>query len=124
MKSCSTHEVSLYIGSVRGYNGEPFTREELFEAIAGYQVAKGDATLAVRITPTTFVVRDYVEDGWEVTAINYPRYIKKPGDIDQFMVGLANCLLITFRQNRISVVGSETTILIEAPNPEQHPAPK
>ena len=124
MKSCPTHEVSLYIGSVRGYNGDPFTREELFEAIGSYQSSKGDATLAVRITPTTFVVRDYVEDGWEVTAINYPRFVKKRGDIDQFMVGLAGNLLNVFQQNRITVVGAETTVMIEAAHPEQHPAPK
>ena len=124
MKSCQTHEVSLYIGNIRGYNGEPFTKDDVIKAISEYQIAKGNECVSVRVTSTTFVVKDYVERGFEVAAINYPRFPKKPVAIEQFMVGLANCLLITFQQNRISVVGAENTILIEAPNPEQHPAPK
>ena len=122
MKTVPTYEVRAYIGSVHGYNGEKFSKEELAEAISHYQIIieKGVA-LTIRLTPTSFVFQDYVEDGWEIAAINYPRFPKKPPQIDDFMFGLSNYLLNRFKQNRMSIVSPSITVLLECVNPEENP---
>ena len=68
---CLTYEVKLHIGSVRGYHGEKFTKDDLIAKISEFQQKlkkfhEGRPVLSVRVTPTTFVFCDYVEDGWEV----------------------------------------------------------
>ena len=122
MKTLPTYEVRAYIGSVRGYDGENFNKEELIEAIGHYQsIIEQDLAIAVRVTPTSFVFQNYVEDGWEIAAINYPRFPKKPRQIDDFMFGLSRYLLNRFEQNRMSVVSPSVTILLESVNPGENP---
>ena len=107
---------------MRGYDGEKFTREELIEAIGDYQKTIGqEQAMAVRVTPTAYVYQDYVEDGWEIGCINYPRFPKEHKQMHDFMLGLANNLLSRFQQNRMSVVSPTLTVLIESDNPEQGP---
>jgi hypothetical protein len=120
VKTLPTYEVRAYIGSVYGYNGAKFSKEELAEAISHYQNII-EVALAIRLTPTSFVFQDYVEDGWEIAAINYPRFPKKHQQIDDFMFGLSNYLLNRFKQNRMSVVSPSVTVLIECVNPEENP---
>jgi hypothetical protein len=122
MKTLPTYEVRAYIGSVRGYDGASFSKEDLIGAIGHYQkVAEQGIVMAVRVTPTSFVYQDYVEDGWEIAAINYPRFPKQQGQVDDFMIGLAKYLLNRFEQNRMSVVSPSITVLLECENPEENP---
>jgi len=130
-----TYEVRLYIGSRQGYAGEAFNEDDLLAAISAYQETNkklgisglNDLMTTVRVTPTTYIVGDYRESGWEIAAIIYPRNPQKTSDIDSFMSGLAIALLEDFGQNRISVVYPNRTILYEADNAEErhdHDRPK
>jgi hypothetical protein len=124
MKFVPTYEVSLYIGSVRGYNGKSFHESDLADAIADFQTSKGEDAMCVRITPTRYVIRDYNERGWAVSCINYPRFPKEGKEIEKFMLELAEYLLNKFEQNRITVVGKYTSIMLEREGAEVHPEVK
>lgn len=63
----------------------------------------------VKVTDkVTFVMKDYREDGWDISAICYPNHppdrpMNQPGQVKEFMVGLAEHLFNHFKQNRITV---------------------
>jgi len=99
-------EAKLYIGSVRGYRGLPFSEAQLTRVVQDFQKSwdeKWDWTCAVRITKTSFVCMDYQENGWEIAAINYPRFPREPKQMKDFFTELREHLMIEFGQNRITV---------------------
>ncbi len=113
----NTYEVKLYLGSVEGYHGKQFSEEELVKAIGLFQ--KGHAeSMPVRVAPTCYVHEDYSERGWEVVAICYPRLPKHREQINLFMNELAVHLLDKFKQNRISVVQPDVTVMHSSEKPE------
>ena len=105
VKSTPFDQVSLYIGSKEGYSGQKFSEDDLIQELGVFQAnVSQDELCSLRVTPTKFVVKDYIEDGWEVTAINYPRFPKSSEVIYRFMRNLGEHLLKRFKQNRISIV--------------------
>ena len=121
MRKCKTYEVKLHIGSMRGYHGTQFTKEELIKKIAEFQGKLQWAAMTVRVSATTFVFQDYKEDGYEVVAINYPRFPKEKKRIKLFMRDLAKHLIIEFEQNRITVTEPKKSIMFESENAEENP---
>ena len=108
----STYEAKLYIGSRLKYDGPEFTRADIVWAVQRYGTRVG--VIPVRITSTCYVANDYLENGFEIAVINYPRHPREKEELEQFMRGLAEELLERFQQNRISVVFPDVTVMIEA----------
>lgn len=109
MKSDSVEhfEARLYLGSRRGYHGEPFSRGELINQLGRFQDAWKEShgwLMPARVTQTAFVAGDYYEDGFEIATINYPRRPRTIEERDEFMRALQHFLLDHFGQNRITVV--------------------
>jgi hypothetical protein len=120
IKKANTFEARLYIGSVQGYHGTPFTFEELKEEVGNLQSeSPKEEMIPVRIAPTNFVCGNYSEAGWEIAAINYPRFPKAEALITSFMMELAKRLLVCFNQNRISIIFPNETIMFESEEAEQ-----
>lgn len=110
-----THNVKIFIGSCEQYNGREFDEKDLVEVIGSFQSNHtsefGDT---VRITKTKYVWQDYVEDGFAIEIIHYPRNNKPTKVIDAFMFNLAKYLLVVFKQNRVSIEFLDETILLES----------
>jgi hypothetical protein len=69
------------------------------------QTAKHDEPpIPVRLTPTTFISKDYVEDGWEIAVVRYPLREDSDEDIIQWAGELAAVLMERFHQEQISAV--------------------
>lgn len=119
IKKAETFEVKLYIGSMFGYHGDSFTKEELKEEVGIIQKQFKEkytfesGVIPVRITQTEFISEDYSEKGWELAAINYPRFEKAESTIITFMYELARHLLVRFNQHRISLITPKETVLFE-----------
>lgn len=104
----ATYEVKFAIGSREGYNGPSFTKQNLMDEIGEFQ-KHCSCPQPVKITDhVTFVMQDYREDGWDISAICYPNH--RPGKLPnnpqqtrQFMYELAEYLLYKFKQNRITI---------------------
>ena len=70
--------------------------------------------IPVRITKTKYVSGTYYhEEGWEISAINYPRIETTPLEINNFMGSLAGSLIIRFKQNRICIINPTDVIMVE-----------
>ena len=113
IRSRSTYEVRVYLGSINEDTLKKFCKKELIREIGLFQEG-WSFTIPVRLTKTVFVSRThYTEKGWEIAAINYPRVETESSKIDEFMLGLAENLLDKFKQNRISVVMPDETLMME-----------
>lgn len=100
------YEIRLYVGCREGYHGERFGKRELMKAIRDFQADPPPPLadkVSVRITKCTYQVGDWDEDGWEVAAIDYPRFPKGEPYLAAWFNGLAIHLLAALRQNRITV---------------------
>jgi hypothetical protein len=113
VKCCDYHEIRFAVGSREGYHGPIFTKGTLLDAIAEFQ---GDSPVAMPVKVTdhvTFINKDYVEDGWEISAICYPNHANTQLELRQFMNGLAEHLLYKLKQNRITVIDGAESVMLE-----------
>ena len=112
MNTRPNYECKLYIGSVHHRTNKPFFQPDV-EVFCGEVQKDYEFIVPVRITPTTFISStNYHENGWEITAIDYPKLDFSPKQIRLFMLHLANRLLTQFKQNTICVIDNETIEMI------------
>ena len=106
LKRTTTSEVRLYMGSRKGYGEEQYASQHVVRAISEFQQkAKHDEPpIPVRLSPTTFVSKDYVEEGWEIAVVRYPLREDSDEDIIQWAGELAAMLMQRFQQEQISAV--------------------
>ena len=100
-------EVRLYIGSRKGYGEWQFSSEQLIRAISEFQrqrTEEDEPPIPVRFSPTTFVSKDYVEEGWEIAVVRYPLREDSDGDIVKWAGELAAALMDRFEQEQITAV--------------------
>ncbi len=57
-----------------------------------------------RLSPTTFVSKGYVEEGWEIAVVRYPLREDSDEDIIQWAGELAAVLMKRFQQEQITAV--------------------
>jgi hypothetical protein len=120
-KRCVAYDVSLFLGSVNEETGESFTKKDLRAVISSFQdqfdpEMAGDWTseghFPVRITDTEFVSgAEYWEEGWQVTAIQYPKATAHEAQIFGWMSCLAKHLCEIFKQKRICVMDSGKVVM-------------
>ena len=116
-KVIGTFECRLYIGSICEDTKAPFYESKLIQEIHRVQDAFGKP-VPLRVTRTSFVCSpEYVEDGWEIAAISYPRAKTDPEIIEEFMEMLAEDFLVTFQQKRITLVTPAISIMYESEAP-------
>lgn len=106
LKRTSAFEVRLYMGSRKGYGEEQYAAVNIVRAISEFQRATkhDEPPIPVRLTPTTFVSKDYVEDGWEIAVVRYPLREDSDEDIVQWAGELADVLMHRFQQEQMSAV--------------------
>ena len=113
MKVKKSYNIELYIGSKNEDTDQDFTKEELMSEISLFQ-DEHYIMIPVCVSSVEFLcgVR-YIEKGWKVSVINFPKINAKEKDLNEFMTNLARILLQVFKQNSICVVGSKKTIMVE-----------
>lgn len=102
----SAFEVRLYMGSRKGYGEEQYAAAHVIRAISEFQrtTEHDDSPIPVRLSPTTFVSKDYVEEGWEIAVVRYPLRDDSDDDIIQWAGQLAAALMKRFQQEQMSAV--------------------
>jgi hypothetical protein len=106
LRRTNAFEVRLYMGSRKGYGEEQYAAHHVVRAISEFQrTTEGDdSPIPVRLTPTTFVSKDYVEEGWEIAVVRYPLREDSDEDIIQWAGDLADVLMRRFQQEQMSAV--------------------
>jgi hypothetical protein len=120
-------EARIYVGAREGYDGPEVTWERLSRAVADYQgSACASERGCVRVLPAMFHFRDYMEGGYEVGIVDYPRFPIAEG-VERFARKLAEHLLLTLNQNRVGYaltdpVWGNKFVLLEREGAQENPA--
>jgi hypothetical protein len=117
------YEVRLYIGSREGYHGEQFGQRDLMRAVRQFQEGYSqDNLVSVRYSKCTYQVGNWDEEGWEIAAINYPRFPKSTNYLNEWFMNLAKFLCKNLHQNRITVCTPyiSTTVEIDGAEERHH----
>ena len=110
MKNNNTFTATIYIGAKEGYDGIVHTYEEAENILQEYC---NTISFCVTLNETEFIYKDGKEKGFIVGLINYPRFPEKSVEITRKALVIARKFVDAFKQNRISVVCSDRTYLIE-----------
>ncbi len=108
--SVPTWEGKVYVGSRVGYDGPAFSEDEVKLAVNTFQHACS-VNACVRMSRCRFTHKEYDEAGWELGVINYPRFPKTVQELESFTLGLAEHLVGALKQNRVSAVMPERTVM-------------
>ena len=106
LKRTKAFEVRLYMGARKGYGEEQYPADKVVRAIPSSRLAlrHDEPPIPVRLTSTTFVSKDYVEEGWEIAVVRYPLREDSDEEIIQWAGELAAVLMNRFHQEQISAV--------------------
>jgi len=116
MKIKRTFIAKIAVGFREGYSKKVHTIDEAYEIAQEYCNRIG---LCVTVTPTRFIYTqnigtpDGFEDGCFVELISYPTSPTSKYDIAGQAIDLGKIFMRRFKQNRMSVITSDQTYLIE-----------
>jgi len=116
MKLKRTYTAKIAVGFREGYSNKVHTMEEAYKIVQEYC---NFVSLCVTVTPTKFIYTQSVgtpageEDGCFVELIAYPTSPVSKYDITGNAIKLAKIFIKEFKQNKISVITSDQTYLVE-----------
>lgn len=110
MKEVQTFIANIYLGFKDDYEGDVKSIEEVYDVCQQYCNGVG---LCVTVSPTRFIYTKGHEDGCVVGFINYPRFPSTNEKIVELVIKLAEILKRDFKQNRVSIVTSDKTYMLE-----------
>lgn len=110
MKSCSTYLATISLGLKEGYDGKIHS---LYEVESICQQYCDEVGLGVTITPVRFLYTGGGEDGCLIGLINYPRFPSDKDAVVGHAVKIAKQCMIAFKQQRVSIICSDQTLMLE-----------
>ena len=110
MRKVSTYTATIYCGLREGYSSKIHKRKEVERIAQNYCNEVG---LCVTLTDTQFIYKDGREPGVAIGLINYPRFPATKPKIRRQALYLAEKFKEIFKQNRICIVLSDRTIMLE-----------
>jgi hypothetical protein len=114
MKSNVTFTASIYIGTRHGYSDDKYS--SIDDIRQWLQEFCNDVLLGVTLTATEFIYVGGNEPGVIVGLINYPRFPKPIKEIKENARAIAKGLMELCEQERVSIVFSDETIILEKTN--------
>ena len=116
-KSREFYECKIYMGSINEKNKKKIRLSRISKFIKNFQDCY-EVMIPIRVTKTSYLSgSQYEEKGYELGVINYPRIknIKnEQAEIKDFMILLAEALIVEFNQRRLSVVDDNYVTMYEA----------
>jgi hypothetical protein len=122
LKRSKAFEVRLYMGSRKGYGEEQYASQHIVRAISEFQqtTKHDEPPIPVRLSPTTFVSKDYVEEGWEIAVVRYPLREDSDEDIVRWAGELAAVLMNRFHQEQMSAVIRDELVVFSQDDRSAH----
>ena len=106
----------ITIGLEEGYTQKPIDKSEVIGFLQQFQdnlIEKGDIYLSVKITDCNIVMSGQVEPHLSISFINHPKYPVTIDNLKGIVGHLAMDLMERFKQNRIVVMHSDETVMLE-----------
>jgi hypothetical protein len=117
LKTVKTFTATIYLGLQEGYNGCTHRPED----VRKFLWEASEIGFCVTVTSTEFVygVPNLTaslgyEPGVAIGVINYPRFPAIAKELEEKTLILASKLKAKFKQNRVSVVFSKHTVLLDS----------
>lgn len=114
-----TYNAVINLGLQENNSTKIIEKAEVIQFIQSYQnkvLKKRNKLLSLKIYDTTIVCLGQVEPHIAIEFINYPKADLKPSDITSEAKRMTEELMIQFKQNRIVIVCTDQTIIIEQDN--------
>lgn len=115
-KTCKTFTAQATFGLYKGYSNELLYQKVLKEKLLIAQRAvkeKHGVLLSTKIRTCEIVFLGQVEPAVELEFIQYPKFQQAEELLKKAIVSLTEMLLITLEQNRVVIVFSDETIMLE-----------
>lgn len=115
-KTVNTYQASINLGLQRHYSDDIIPEEEIIKFIQKYQksrLAADQRLLSLNIFESALVCVGQNEPHLVIQFINYPKADLSHQEIKQEAVALAKALMNEYHQNRIVVVCTDESILLE-----------
>lgn len=109
MKTVDTFTATIYVGFKNRETGQTYNINGVYKICQEYV---DDVGLCVNIMQTDYIYTGGHEHGAAITLINYPRFPEKARVIKTQALDIAKKLLKHYRQQRISIVCSDETIMV------------
>lgn len=115
-KTVNTYQASINLGLQRHYSDDLIPKEEVIQFIQDYQksrLIKDKRLMSVNIFKSSIVCIGQNEPHLVIQFIDYPKADLSHQDIKKEAVDLAKALMNEYNQNRIVIVCTNETILLE-----------
>lgn len=111
MKILPTFQATIYVGFREGYTDHLSDFQDAVDELKEYTDSVG---FCVTATSTRFIYKNGEEDGVAVGIINYPRFPSDSRVLREKAIHVAKRLAKKLKQERVTVVTSEETIMLSA----------
>lgn len=109
-KITKTYYANIYLGLQEGYDGKKHNIQSVYNYIQQYC---NKIKIGLTVTPTTFFYVNGMEDGAIIGLIQYPRFIVTEEELKERALTLGKKLLKKFNQERLTIVFSDITVMLE-----------
>lgn len=118
MKKLNTFRADIYCGLRKGYGDVIYKKLDVIKLCSGIC---NEIKLCVTVTDTHFVYVNGDEPGVIVGLINYPRFPEDPYKIKEKAIEIAQKLMASLEQERVSIVCTDETIMLERDSLDHDP---
>lgn len=108
--NANTYTINIYVGLRHGYSDIIYSIDDVRNWLQNYC---NDEKFGVTLTSTEFIYVNGKEPGCIVGIIEYPRFPKGPNTLREHAVKIAKGLMILLNQDRLSIVCSDKTFMLE-----------
>lgn len=110
MKILESYNVQIFCGLREGYGIKTHQIEDVERVLQKYVDEKKEC---VTLTPTQFIYTKGDEPGVIIGLITYPRFPRTKEEIRERAIEIAKILMVTFKQQRITITTPAESIMIE-----------
>jgi hypothetical protein len=118
--TCLTFEVKIFCGLLPGYDGDASVHD--YAAVKICREYCDKVGLGVTVSQVQFAYTGGDEAGVMVGLINYPRFPETGGKIMAHASNIALMLMEEFKQERVTIVAPDQTIMIERDDAAEGPS--
>ncbi len=111
-----TFTANINLGLKKGYSEEKIPKNEVINFLQIYQnklIEEENIYLSANVVESIIVLSGQIEPHLKIEFINYPRFIYKESLLKEKIIALAHLLMDKFEQNRIVIVFTDETFMIE-----------
>ena len=114
--SIKTFQASIFIGLENGYTQKRIFEDEVFQTVRRFQLVNSEERnifLSASISDCNIVLNNQNEPHFKIDFINYPKFPLEESVMKESVISLSKELMIKHNQNRMVVVFTDETIMLE-----------